>query len=248
MKFLGPVLATLVATACVIRLDANDGSFDETTMLSQSLPEGLRDLSLTVPAGDIRIVAGAELGVDATLHWQSGDDQPRIVANEDTTTASQTWRCRSKRSCQVDLVVTVPEDMDRLSIELEAGNIDLEGLSGRVLVQLEAGDVDVISHTGDLDVTIEAGSMAASDLDASDVRSSVEAGSIDLEFDVRPTSIDLETSAGDIDVEVPGGSYALDLSTNLGRVDVLAGITEDAGADATIVARVDVGAIRIAGS
>jgi len=243
---------TLLAVAgfvsgCLIRIDG-DGNLTERVTQSEPLPEDLSDLSLSVPAGDVSIRTGSTVGVEATLRFREGDDPPRIIANETGTIVDHTWECDRARRCSIDLDVTVPEGMERISLDLEAGDVSLSDVDGGLVVDLEAGDVTVDRHAGDVDIAVSAGSIVLHSLDADDVYATVEAGSVDLELDGRPVQVEARTATGNVDILVPSGAYALDLSTAVGSVDVGNGITADSGADASITARAEVGSVSVDGS
>ncbi len=243
------VKSALVAatfTGCVLRV-GGDGPFDEQDSQSVALPADLTQLTLEVPAGNLSVSPGANVGVQAELSWRSGDGPPFVTVQERGTAVTHTWRCDGNRSCSVDLVITVPPSTDAVTLDLEAGDVELTDLSGPLLVDVEAGNVDILGHTGDVDIDVEAGSIVARELRADEVVASVEAGSIDLELANRPVEIDATTDAGDVDLRVPSGAYALDLRTSVGQVRVGEGIIEDPGADASIRARVEVGSVRIDG-
>lgn len=242
-------LSLAATTGCVIQLnDPFDQELTESTSRFEPLPDGLTDLTLEVPAGDVTVVAGPDLGIDVELRWHSNDDEPRIVSEEIGTVATKTWSCRGTRGCTVDLTVTVPDDLASLDLDLDAGSIVLTDLTGELSVDLDAGDIEIRGHQGDVDVLLDAGSLDATNLVSDDVRAVVDAGDLDVTIAERPESVSLEADAGDIDLVVPAGAYAIDARATVGNVNIDASITDDGNADASIRADADVGSIRISGS
>ncbi|MEN0063983.1 MAG: DUF4097 family beta strand repeat-containing protein [Myxococcota bacterium] len=248
MKTLAVFVAALMTTGCIISIDPdgiNNNDFDAFDSQFDALPGDLTDLTVIVPAGDFNISTGDDLGIDAELSWVSDSGRPQLDVTAAGGSVTHRWSCPGRDGCQVDLVVTVPEGMENITIDLEAGDFNAADLSGRLVLDLEAGDIEIDGHNGELAVETEAGNIDATDLESDDVDARSEAGNVDLELLVRPTAINATTSAGNIDVSVPAGAYALDLNSNIGNVDIDNGIDDDPNADASIRARTEAGQIRI---
>lgn len=138
-------------------------------------------------------------------------------------------------------------DYDCGGPELCGGDISVEA-PPRTLLELDlgAGDVTLEGMSGDLRAAVGAGAISASDLHAPTAHFATGAGEIAASFGSTPSRIDAVVATGSIDLEVPSGSYALFLDAKAGSIDV-DGIVEDPEAPNVIQAETAAGSISIDG-
>jgi DUF4097 and DUF4098 domain-containing protein YvlB len=106
----------------------------------------------------------------------------------------------------VDLDISVPATVARLDLKLNAGNLQVEGISGLLKAKVNAGNLDIESGTSLVD-----GSRLAAN-----------AGNVTLSGSIAPgASVEAEVNAGTLRVQLPRASATyLDARTHAGNVEV----------------------------
>lgn len=231
----------------VIPEDAIPGAEVREAVDSVRFDAGLGDLTLVVPAGDIDVEIGSTPGLDAHMRWR-GDlgDGPSMTIDTVGDASTYTWTCPSPaRDCTMDLVVQVPADLLSLTVDVAAGSVTTVDLAAVVDVDVDAGDIYIVGHEGELSASTNAGSIEGTALCSATVDASIDAGDLELEFCDRPVAVTTRVNTGSIEMELPSGDYDLQLDTNLGSITVLKGIVDDAAADVSIQADVDLGDVTL---
>jgi hypothetical protein len=104
----------------------------------------------------------------------------------------------------VDLTVTVPAQAN-IAATLNAGNVDVDGVTGTIAIQNDAGNLSLD------DVTLGGSSSATDNAGNIDVSGALQAGA----------SLESQTNAGNVTARLPRATSAhLTASTNAGSVDV----------------------------
>jgi hypothetical protein len=106
----------------------------------------------------------------------------------------------------VDLDITIPATVARLDLKLNAGNLQVEGITGLLRAKVNAGNLDIESGTALLD---------GSRLDAN-------AGNVTLSGSIAPgASVQAEVNAGTLRILLPRSTAVyLDARTHAGNVEV----------------------------
>jgi hypothetical protein len=106
----------------------------------------------------------------------------------------------------IDLDITLPPTVARLDLKLNAGNLEVEGISGVIKAKVNAGNLDVLAGA-----TLGDGSRLAANAGNVTVRAALAAGS----------SIEAEVNAGNLRVYLPQETAVyLDARTQAGNVEV----------------------------
>jgi hypothetical protein len=135
--------------------------------------------------------------------------------------------CGRVSLCGGRVEVTVPARV-ALDLELNAGDVEVDGVMGPLFASLGAGDFYARSLGGPEAVVL------------------VGAGDLSMELAEPFRRLDVEVGAGAIDLEVPAGGYDMDLDAGAGAVDTY-GVSYDSQADAEIRASTGAGEISITG-
>lgn len=215
-----------------------------------AVAEDTREFSLDVPAADIdRLELEANVGevdiraadvdvIEVRARLEPGDDDwfdsadslaKRLAAAKlEHEIDDEVLRLRldydDSRRGDEDLEerweIRVPARL-ALDVDLNVGQATLEGVSGGVEAELNVGELEIDVPGGGIDAEVNVGEL--------DIRSATK----------TPGEFDLESNIGDARLTVDGR----DVGTTegwLGR-----GISHDAGGDDDVVARVNVGEVRV---
>lgn len=144
--------------------------------------------------------------------------------------------------CSVDYRVTLPADTEIVG-STSAGDIVLDGLSGRVDVATSAGDVDAFAPSGPLQLRSSAGDVTITDATSLQIDARTSAGDVEVGALEPPDRIVAETSAGDVDILVPDEAYDVTAETTAG--DVIVGVVDDPSAERSIRVRTSAGDVSV---
>ncbi len=182
-----------------------------TTQTSSAQIDGaISKLSVNITAGDINI-RGLPNHKGITAHSDNGrlevirnGDEVRLVASgllEDPTEIGwlNTVLKTIGRNLPVNLEITVPSDLKLLEIAALAGDVDVNGVTGRVKVDLQAGDL-TLNDAGSFEINAKAGDVKISTtLTDGDSRVTALAGSIKLKLQPGSSvALKASTVAGDV--------------------------------------------------
>ena len=182
-----------------------------TTQSSNAQIDGLLNkLSVSITAGDINI-RGLPNHKGITAHSDNGHlevirngDEVRLVAigqiNDPTEIGWLNTVLKTiGRNLPVDLEITVPSDFKLLEIAALAGDVDVNGVTGRVKVDLQAGDL-TLNDAGSFEINAKAGDVKINTtLTDGDSRVTALAGSIKLKLQSGSSvTMKASTVAGDV--------------------------------------------------
>lgn len=173
----------------------------------------------------------------------------------------------------VEQTVTVSQPIDRIVVDVSAGDVKVVAREGDVRLtgafggaghgpishevtdgvlvvrydcRLCGGELKIEAPDGvALDLTLGAGDLSVVDM-AGNTDANVDLGSVDVSYVIAPEWIDLQLGTGAIEIVVPAGGYALDVRTERGKVE-LDGVEDDPTSTNTIVARTANGSIDVFG-
>lgn len=184
------------------------------------IPQPVDRVVIDVSNADVQVVGTfGPVVVDANVSgWSNGD--VRSVVDDDVLFIDYT--CGTSEWCGGDLLVTLPPGTST-QVSLRNGDLTLADLDGSTVANLRDGRVTALGHgSGPLVVAAT--------------------GGVDLQFDVGPDRVDVETEEGDVRFVMPTGDYALDLEG--ARVTIDDGIVDDPASLRRIRARTP-GSIRL---
>ena len=182
-----------------------------TTQSSSAQIDGLvSKLSVSITAGDINI-RGLPNHKGITAHSDNGrlevirnGDEVRLVAStliHDPTEIGwlNTVLKTIGRNLPVNLEITVPSDLALLEVKALAGDVDVNGVTGRVTMDLQAGDL-TLNDAGSFDISAKAGDVKVSTtLTTGDSRLTALAGNISLKLQPGSSvALKASTVAGDV--------------------------------------------------
>lgn len=182
-----------------------------TTQSSSAQIDGdISKLSVSITAGDINI-RGLPNHKGITAQSDNGHleviqhgDEVRLVASghlKDPTEIGwlNTVLKTIGRNLPVNLEITVPSDFKLLEIAALAGDVDVNGVTGRVKVDLQAGDL-TLNDAGSFEINAKAGDVKISTtLSHGDSRVTALAGSIKLKLQPGSSvALKASTVAGDV--------------------------------------------------
>ncbi len=214
---------------------------------SHSWGADVKSLQIENGAGDIEISASGTT-IEVQTELQEGDC---IVEFGDSGGASVKIRPVKKRGeCSMDVHVTLPADT-KLTLELGAGDVEIDGLRGSAIIQVGAGDLELDVGAlkadvgaGDVEGTVvgaAAVQVGAGNVDLDGLSHPIEvvlgAGGVELSFDKAPEGlIEVAAGVGSVEIDLPDDtvidsdlpkSSRNELKTNKGaatRVDIAAGL------------------------
>jgi DUF4097 and DUF4098 domain-containing protein YvlB len=180
---------------------------------------GIPSLTVHNNAGNIVLHPGAEgqIVVTATKRLRSilrtgtEQDLERVKINvrqnaNDISVDADVDRFSLFQQVTIDLDIAVPATVARLDLKLNAGNLEVQGISGAMKAKVNAGNLDVLSGA-----TLADGSRLVANAGNVTVRSSVAQGA----------SVDAEVNAGNLRVYLPRATAMfLDARTHAGNVEV----------------------------
>lgn len=182
-----------------------------TTQTSRAQIDGtVNKLSVSITAGDINI-RGLPNHQGITAHSdnghleviRSGDDVRLVVSSQIQDPTEIGWLNTVLktigRNLPVNLEITVPSDLKILEVTALAGDMDVNGVTGRVNVDLQAGDL-TLNDAGSFTINAKAGDVKISTtLTDGDSRLTALAGSIKLKLQPGSSvAMKASTVAGDV--------------------------------------------------
>lgn len=206
--------------------------------------ESVDGVEIDMLAGDLTLRGGAGDQVSVRVlesHAAAGCEFQ--VRHEGRTVEIESKNKGLPGRCDFDLEIIVPGPLP-VEIELGAGDMTLDGLTGVLDLATGAGDV-----TGNARGTLVEVSTGAGDIELSGLVSAIEAktgaGGITLSFDAAPKgTIEASTGVGDVSVLLPGNAV-VDASASTGLGSVRQTLTEQPGADTVVHASTGIGDVRL---
>ena len=196
-----------------------------------TISEPIHKLVVGTGAGNVDIVATAadQISVRQTTHWITDEPSPKRNISGGVLTLADADDCGgwTLLRCETDYRIEVPRDLV-VSVRVDAGDISVTGLAGKLTVESDAGNVDGTA------------------LGASHVKASSDAGDVNLAFSVAPTSVEAESDAGNVEIDLPRDEYAVSVDTDAGGSSVEGIIRYDL-APHVVKAETDAGDVRIRG-
>jgi hypothetical protein len=134
----------------------------------------------------------------------------------------------SKRACEVDFDITLPPGVRQVEVNVERGDVDLEGLEGQLSINVQTGRIN------------------GRRLETAIASASTRKGDIELELIRDAVLIQADTEQGNIELVVPTQNYKVDAVADAGTIDVVR-IHRAPNARRRIIARTDRGDVGVRG-
>ncbi|WP_219417126.1 DUF4097 family beta strand repeat-containing protein [Pseudonocardia nigra] len=224
-------------------------------LLSQFVQGTFHQTDTLVPRGDRFTVQGAagnvtlnpspdgNVHVRTTVHY--GISKPEFVQRSTPTGVLLHTRCDGLLAtrCDVDYLIEVPPSF-AVDVELEAGEVSVNGLAGPVTVDVSAGDVTLLDVSGALDVSSSSGEIRGLGLRSAVVRADTSSGDVRMELIDPPQSVRVDVGSGEVDLAVPVDvDYRVDADTASGEERIAVPVRT--GSDRTITVDGGSGDVRI---
>lgn len=233
------VLGLLIAGGVVVWGIAHGFGPRKQESQSQTYTQAVTAVEVLSDSGHVTIQPGAdgEVQVSRSLHWYS--DKPKVDEKFTGTTFKVTddQAC----NCSIDYVITVPAGVS-VKVDVDSGDVDVNGITGRVDVKADSGSVDLRDLTGELGIKVSSGDVNGFGLTGPSATVDASSGNVDLTYSGAPNSLDLSVDSGDVEVTVPAvdGGYRTDVTADSGDVDT-AGVQTNSASTRRITIDVDSG-------
>ena len=210
-----PVSSSLPAVTA-LPADADPGQPAPTESTRQTLPAGIRTVTVSDASGDVAVtgVDGARITLVRHVFAYSARP-PETVKTTGSDLRIDAPSCAADdglQPCRIDYEIQVPRSMV-VSLTGASGNLTLTGITGQQSAIAASGNVKVMGSSGAVTARSTSGNVT---VQAAAVPQSLEAGSV----------------SGNASVAVPGGRYRVETATTSGDSDVT--IANDAAATALI--------------
>lgn len=225
------VLVALLATGSLF------ASVTEEETFSYKLNDGGR-FSISNVNGSIVVTGGSGDSVEivATKKADNQEDLDKIVIEishsadeivvETELGKSDRWYSRGNNSGSVKYEVIVPAGTELHSVDTVNGNVNVSGVSGKVVAESVNGDLDISDLAGDVGLSTVNGSIDA-DFSMLEGDQRVKAETVNGRVTIRlPANADVDVSAdtlnggisaGDFGLEVEKGFVGSDLNGKIGN-------------------------------
>jgi hypothetical protein len=162
--------------------------------------------------------------------------------------------------CDVQYRVSVPSDVSvrvvggggdvqidgiggKVDVQTSSGDVTLTNLTSDVKVRTSSGDVSLASMAGKLDLATDSGSITGSSITSGTIQTGTSSGDTSLNVTGSADRIGAGSSSGDISLVVPDLAYQVDAKSASGDAQV--DVTQSADATRTITATTGSGQISI---
>lgn len=237
-----------VASGIVFGLARNVGTASDAQTRNFTV-DGPATISVRTSAANVRVVPGKTDQVTVVLNKEvRGIDHNRAqhaldAISLDATQAGNSLTINVNEpstfgldsfSRRVDLTITTPAATS-LDASLDAGNLDVRGLSGTLTADLSAGNLtlDDMTVTDRATLQMRAGNLRASHITGA-VKATVNFGNVTLTQATLTQDSTIHSDAGNVTVDGALRSGAsLEVTNNAGNVDVTLPLQTDAHLNAT---------------
>ena len=206
---LAVVLLALLAVAAVLLFRSLGESVSGTSVTGDSIDSAGPEphVRLTNAAGQVRVegVKGSRsvdyeatryaMGADPAAAKQRASEVPVDISREDSKIVIET---DGGRDTGADYTLRIPTG-GSVTVESEAGDVEVTGISGNVTVDAEAGDVTVRDVGGDIKVQTPRGDVSVSDVNTDTGGADLKIGSGDVFLeDLILGTIEASVEAGEV--------------------------------------------------
>jgi len=144
------------------------------------------------------------------------------------------------------VVITLPESLELLDIEVESGvgDVALDGAFGEVDLGSGVGDVRLEGSATEADIETSVGDITAKQFTVDGELTVVSStGDVTLSLDEVPSSLDVSSNVGDQTITLPKGTYRVETETGVG--DLTISVDNDSDADTVLRFTSSVGDITV---
>jgi len=216
MAALVGVLTALSSTGCIVAKDTHFAIADD-----------IDTIVVRFENGDIE-VRGDEYADEVVVDLEVGGlGFGDVGYTVDGGTLFIDGDCGRVSLCGGDVIIQTPPGV-ALDIDLNAGDLSVDGIDGDVFVGVGAGDIEL------------------TDLRGSSVTALLGAGDAEIGLRDDFAALWVEVGTGSLELDVPAGGYRMSLDAGAGDID-LEMVSDDSQAAASIDAYTGAGEIRIRG-
>ncbi len=208
----------------------NPSNLRETREMELSSPmEGKDTLRIHADAAEVEIMKSADgsFSADVDIYSLSGKYDTERYNLTSTSEYDVYLGCNSakKPNCAAVLRVAVPDSVKNLVIDVDAGEVDVTGLTlGSLDVKLSAGNVEIHSLTADgIKATVEAGNFETENCNVKNADVNINMGNAELsESFIYTESLKVNVNMGDAEIALPRYPQAFSLSydASMGNIEI----------------------------
>jgi hypothetical protein len=223
MKTVSLRISILWSCAFVIGLAAQAGAQD----FQKTYPLGAGGtVSIKNVSGDVNIKGYDGQGV-AVAVYKEGRDRDRVEVEDLSTGNAVVLNAQYPRECNCDaslrFEINVPRsgNINIDSVKIASGNVNVNGINGRVVVRTASGDVRAENINGDVNASTASGEVTVRNV-AGTVNARSASGNVEAEVARLEGTGDMKFSSasGDVRVKLPGNVDAdVKMSTSTGTIN-----------------------------
>lgn len=196
-----------------------------------SLPsmEGKDTLRIHADAAEVEIIRSADgsFSADADIYSLSGKYDTDRYNLTSTSEYDVYLGCNSakKPNCAAVLRVAVPDSIKNLVIDVDAGEVDVTGLTlGSLDVKLSAGNVEIHNLTADgIKATVEAGNLETENCNVKNAEVNINMGNAELsESFIYTKSLKVNVDMGDAEIALPRPpqAFSFNYDASMGNIEI----------------------------
>ncbi len=179
------------------------------TVSTVALSNETGDVQIVVDDGGTVRIARAETSSVRTAH---------STVEQEAGTVRITGDCSGFGwgSCRVDMVVRIPRTV-AVQVDVDTGDVRLDGIAARSTVRSDTGDVTVTDPTADVSLTTGTGDVTVTGARGG-VTAAADTGDVTVGMAAVGGELRAAADTGDVQITLPadGGPYAVDASTDTG--------------------------------
>lgn len=217
---------TLVGILVTTLLASIIGLSSQGTASQSANTSGVTQLDLNSNAGMVNIMFDDvdQATLDATGQHA---DRWELVRSGDTLSinAPEQWWSWCWFNCDgTEVTVTLPQELNdgslNAELDLNAGQLNVNGSFNDLAVELNAGEINVDGTARTLQTEVSAGNANLQLADVEAASFEIAAGRIDSELTgTAPTTTDIDVSAGQLILELPDAEYAVVSDASAGSLN-----------------------------
>jgi DUF4097 and DUF4098 domain-containing protein YvlB len=213
--FCGFALILAVAT------QAGAQDFQKTYPLTNGGTVSIKNVS-----GDVNIKGYDGTGVSVAV-YKEGPDRDKVdvedLSNGNMVDLKARYPERCNCNASLRFEVSIPRSLNISvdKVKIASGNVNVEGVNGRIAIQTASGDVKVENVNGDVNASTASGEVSVKNI-AGAVNASSASGNVEAEIARLEGSRDMKFSSasGDVRVKLPANIDAdIKMSTSTGSIN-----------------------------
>ncbi len=203
-------------------IETPDNLRETSGMDLSSVMQGKDTLKIHADAAEVEITKSTDGTVSADMDiYSSSSKYNKDKYNLTSTSEYDIYlECNSeiKANCVGTLRVAVPDSIKNIIIDVDAGEVDIKGLTlGYAEVNISAGDAEIKNLTADdIKVTVNAGSFDAENCNVKNAEIDINMGDAELSDSfVYTESLSIDVNTGNAEISLPQYSQAFSFSYDI---------------------------------